>query len=75
MVVGDGSGKAKNAWDGFEEVMPELRLGKFGQEKLVRTQGQDGTLNRRIRMLRESHWDDRCKLRPSQTATLNTTIF
>lgn len=68
-------GKGNHAWEGFEEGMPELRLGKLGQKKLVRTQGQDGILDRRIRMVWEFTWDDRYKLRPSQTATLNTTIF
>lgn len=77
MLMSDRLGIGKNASEGFEEVMPELRLGKLSKEDLIRSQGQDGILDKRIRMLHEYEFtlDNRHKLRLSQAATLNTIRF
>lgn len=37
-------------------MKPELRLGKLSKEGLVRSQGQHGILDRRLRMLCESEF-------------------
>lgn len=49
IVMGDGLGIGKNAREGFEEVTSELTLWKLSK-------GQDGILDKRIRMLCESEF-------------------
>lgn len=55
-MMGDGLGIGKNAREGFEEVTSELTLWKLSKDDLVMSQGQDGILDKRIRMLCESEF-------------------